>query len=245
MHTYPLPQAGENQVWDYTDLTRDLIFELVYDEVEATDAFPDADYQFNIRGQLGGFATTGLGYGIENDTGRYTIGNLVPEQVIPLTTITGGPMDELRFPADTSYFNSPRIPLPFTFGDGFEINVEDSATDFLLTVAAFGLNMCPVPPSEIGDRNGDHRVATLTMPTESGAPSDPFEVLLLRETESDTAFYTLGWCAAPPNLLVAFGLEQGSVTNDTTYAFFRPGFDRAVVSFQTAGKLQFRPTAPP
>ncbi len=242
MHTYPLPQAGENQVWDYTDLTRDLIFELVYDEVEATDAFPDADYQFNIRGQLGGFATTGLGYGIENDTGRYTIGNLVPEQVIPLTTITGGPMDELRFPADTSYFNSPRIPLPFTFGDGFEINVEDSATDFLLTVAAFGLNM--VPGAAIRNRRTETEIigyGTLTMPTESGAPSDPFEVLLLRETESDTAFYTLGGAPAPPNLLVAFGLEQGSVTNDTTYAFFRPGFDRAVVSFQTAGNLQFRP----
>lgn len=238
-YAVPLPSEGPNQIWDYSGVAFNTgtTYYLDYDSV-SFPPIPAATMQRNIQSAspipLVPFLAAKRYFKIDNNSFSELGGNLLPI-TLPLQTVTGGPNDQLEFTGNLNTYTDNLLQFPFTFGDTWNSSFQFSS-NFNLTVAAFGLNN--VPGSNDQDININYSVSgygTLRLPNLSGGPVIEHQALLIREDYHVVNTYTLGGAPAPPPLLAAFGLTQGSVTQGSNYSFWVKGLEDYSMYFNNVG----------
>ena len=147
---------------------------------------------------------------------------------MPLASVTGGASDELTFVGNISQYDEPKREFPINYGDSWS-STSNTNYEFLLTVAAFGLNNVSGAAHE--EEAINYSVSgwgTLRLPDVNGGPAIEHEALLLKSETTVTLTYFLGGAPAPAPLLAAFGLTQGATSTFKNYIFLVKGLeDRA------------------
>lgn len=229
------PEEGEGVVWDYSDLSLNGNFFVNYDGA-SNAAFPQANItEPSYSDLLGGLALQpGLLYNVLDDTGYGSLGLINEEISAPLTVFTGGAGDTLTVLGDVIDYMQRRntIQFPLNYGDSWDY-VVDFEVNFLVTVAAFGLQNTPA--SQMIRDSAVYSVAshgTLLLPNPEGAGLDPvsLEVLMVKRTRTVTNNFTLGGMPAPQVMLDLFGLEQGESETSTRYFFYTKGLPRTAAN---------------
>lgn len=229
------PQEGEGIVWDYSDLPLNGNFFVNYN-APSNAAFPQANItEPSFASLLGGLALQpGLLYNVLDDTGYGSIGLINEEISAPLAVFTGGAGDTLTVLGDVIDYMQRRnnIQFPLNYGDSWDF-VSEFEVNFLVTVAAFGLQNTPA--SQMIRDSAVYSVAshgTILLPNPEGAGLDPvsLEVLMVKRTRTVTSNYTLGGMPAPQVMLDLFGLEQGESETTTRYFFYAKGLPRTAAN---------------
>lgn len=243
------PQGGANQVWDYSDISAGNRRETQYHDATNDQDFNNAHIYWRRNSAFQDFSFPYDAYEQVDETGHYQVGVRIIDTSYPITAITGGANDVLRFPPTIRLQEGQNFYLkfPMTYQSKWESNFVNY-TDFELTVEAFGLNQVPGYNKSIitGTREvvgyGD-----IIIPMEDGTPSPPIEVLLIKSFTTAVDSFFLGGQPAPPALLAAFGLTQGSVSNseeEPYYSFYSPDFDNAVMALDFQDEFYlYRPSA--
>jgi hypothetical protein len=230
-----VPEEGEGMVWDFSDLTLDGNFFVNYNAA-TNAAFPQANItEPTFSSLLGGLAIQqGLSYNVLDDTGYGAFGMINEEISAPLAIFTGGAGDTLTVLGGVMDYMQRRnnVQFPLNYGDSWGY-VIDFEVDFLVTVAAFGLQNTPA--GQISSDSSTHTVAgygTLILPNPEGAGLDPvsLEVLMVKRPRTVTNNYTLGGMPAPQVMLDLFGLEQGESQTSTRYMFYAKGLPRTAAN---------------
>lgn len=242
----PRPTFGENQFWDYSNLV-DILADTVlveYRDASGDSNFPNArnSREFDLIFQ--GFLIDSDQYEAVDEQGWYGMGRVVRDTSYSITPITGGPNDTLRFVGGTLPFEGRLdfIKFPLNYGDEWtETTIEP--VDFSLSVAAFGLNQ--VPGRRELSNTEERRVVgsgQLVIPTASGSPSAPIDVLLFAVVSTTIDSVFLGGAPAPAPLMAAFGLVQGGMTRDSFYIFYNPDYGGKILDFgEGPGRAFYHP----
>lgn len=222
-------------VWDYSNLPLDGNFFVNYNAA-TNAAFPQANITEPVFSSLlGGLAIQpGLSYNALDDTGYGAFGLITEEISAPLAIFTGGADDTLTVLGGVMDYMQRRnnIQFPLNYGDSWGY-VIDFQVDFLVTVAAFGLQNTPA--GQVSSDSTTHTVAgygTLVLPNPEDAGADPvsLEVLMVKRPRTVTNNYTLGGMPAPQVMLDLFGLEQGESQTSTRYLFYAKGLPRTAAN---------------
>lgn len=236
-----LPSEGDNQVWDYSDLPQGEPRSLIHYDATSDPDLPGMLNFFDYNFQFQGFFVPSITFEAIDDQGWYEAGRETYEIAYPIGAITGGVNDTLRFVHSKSLFEG-RIDF-LHFPVSYQSQWEQSFTEYFnyeLTVAGFGLNNIPGyfkrNHAQVREMVGQGQ---LIIPKEDGSPSNLMDVLLLKvvRTQQDSVF--LGGAPAPPPLMAAFGLEQGTIRQDSFYTFYRPGFGAVALNINMDGNLIF------
>ena len=240
------PGEGPDQVWDYTGLMEGDTYYTDHFGVSNHPEFPDATTYYRSDLTFQGFPIQNHYYETVDDQGWAIVGQEITDVTFSITAITGGPTDSLRFVGGNYPYPvySELINFPATYQDQWTSETIGN-TPFELTVAAFGLNK--VPGNRKRSVTNDREIAgygKLMIPTLDGTPSAPMDVLLMKTTSITIDSVFLGGAPAPPPLMAAFGLVQGSIDTSTYYFCYKPGFGSAVLFYSPqSGAFSYRPTA--
>ena len=223
----PLPEAGDNQTWDYSEISTDGLLRYVTAYLEPDkSAFPNASMAANTRYALSQFSLTGQSFYEMRETGKYYIGNRydavsfdlglgtldVPEQTVPLSV---GYTDLL---------------LPASLGLDWS-TTSITALDTRLTLSALGLDNAPlVYQSATTHHDTIIGAGTLILPT-----GQSFQTLLRKERRVILDSFFLNNQPAPATLLDLFGVAQGAVRTRDAYTFYSPGINAYVVTIYDYG----------
>ena len=237
----PVPATGPNQIWDYSTMAVQPGQTLTVPfDAGTLPALPDVnivnDIQLSSPLPVVPFFPA-KEYAVLDNTGWRERGTALNPITLPLAGITGGANDALNFTGNLSTYEQIKRQFPLQFGDTWNSSFV-RADNFLVTIAAFGLNN--VPGSFNQDITDDYQVAgwgTLRLPNVGGGPVVEHEALLLKRTSTTTRTYLLGGAPAPSAFLAPFGLSQGQMTTFTTYIFLVKGLeDRALeIGYYPAG----------
>ncbi len=243
------PTHGTDQTWDFSSATEASVSINEYMDATADPNFPNA---LNYRERdlsFQGFVIESDEYESIDADGWYTIGRSIVDVTYSITVITGGPSDNLRFVGGNYIYPGEykQLQFPLNYQDQWTINYQQDI-DFELTVAAFGLNSVPGIFSRYFTQ---HRQVvgegTVIIPDENGDPSWPIDALLIKAVRTAVDSTFLGGNPAPPPLMAAFGLTQGSVAADSFYVVYAPGFGSTLLSVDIEGtqisNLVYRPGA--
>jgi len=220
----PVPDHGEDMVYDYSELFSTVIDSTFYHE--ATDEnFESATRFFVGSPALGPISLQSEYYKGVNESGMFRAGSyLLPERE-SLGPLTGNPEDSIIFPGSYSIFEEPDyfIKFPATYGD--EWSSENSyITDAFVTASAFFLNNAEVTNQQSFAREGSVvGWGELILPGKDDTDVS-FEVLLIRDRMDIIDSTFLEGEPAPPQLLSAFNLSQGRETFLYRYNFYAAGF---------------------
>lgn len=142
----PVPSLGPNQVWDYSMMTVDPAQTLTVEfDAGTLPALPDVNIVNNVQ------LTSPLPvvpffpakeYVVLDNNGWRERGTALNPITLPLAGITGGPNDALSFTGNLSDYVQTKRQFPLQFGDTWGSNFV-RADNFLVTIAAFGLNNVP------------------------------------------------------------------------------------------------------
>lgn len=157
--------------------------------------------------------------------GFVAYGQWAARQGFSLTAVSGGPNDSLIFPEQEIPYSSvfTTIKFPATMGTTWSSDI-NYATDFSLTIAAFGLANASCKRKTHLVRN-DEVVGwgSMTIRDSLGNPSGPTNVLMVKATSTITDSFFVSGQPAPTMLLTAFGLTQGQVSLRNEYFYYRAG----------------------
>jgi hypothetical protein len=157
-----------------------------------------------------------------DENGVYGIGRYSIDTTYSITNVTGGPNDRLRFVGGSWAFDGrfDYLKFPMTYGDSWtQDRIEDAP--FLLTVAAFGMNQVPGNRKRIITQTREITGwGNMVIPNKDGEPNMAQEVLQMRIERVAIDSFFLGGAPAPPQLLAAFGVTQGSISQDQFYLFY-------------------------
>lgn len=240
------PAAGPDQTWDYSDLISSEVFVTNYFSAENDDDFPGAFnfYERNLVFQV--FDLPSNQYDGMDENGWFDLGRDMADVTYPITLITGGPNDRLRFVGNRTLFDGrlDNILFPATYGDSWTQSRRE-VSPFELTVAAFGLNAVPGVNVRIASHTREIiAYGKLIMPGTDGSPSEPIDVLLFDVKRSYADSVYLGGAPAPQALMDAFGLSQGQSSSDQALVFYRTDFGAPVMNFTVGSTfVGFRPQA--
>jgi hypothetical protein len=240
------PSTGPDQTWDYSDLISDEVFVTNYFSAENDDDFPGAFnfYERNLVFQV--FDLPSNQYDGLDENGWFDLGRDMADVTYPISFITGGPNDKLRFVGNKTLFDGrlDNIQFPATYGDSWTQSRRE-VSPFELTVAAFGLNAVPGVNVRIAAHTREIiAYGKLIMPAADGSPSEPIDVLLfdVKRTFADSVY--LGGAPAPQLLMDAFGLSQGQGSSDHALVFYRADFGSPVMNFVVGSEfVAYRPQA--
>lgn len=218
-----LPSEGPDQVWDYSSLVENEMIMTTYTDAANDPDFPGAlNYRENNLAFYD-FEIPAVRYERLDDDGWWEAGRVLQDVTFPIQSFTGSPNDSLRFVGGVQEFDA-RVDLL-----KFPLNYQDEWTEaytervnFELTVTGFGLNQVPGYRDRTTTLNREVvGYGALTIPGYDGEPGAPMEVLLIKTNRSILDSVFLAGEPAPPTLLAAFGITQGSVFEDTYYNFYR------------------------
>lgn len=244
------PTHGIGQVWDYSSATSGTPGIVTFTDASGDANFPNAlNYrQRNLIFQS--LLIESNEYESIDADGWYVLGRSITDVTYSISIITGGANDSLRFVGGNYIYPGviDQLRFPVAYQNLWTLNYQQD-NDFELTVASYGLNKVPGKLSryftQVREVVGE---GTVIIPDINGAPSQPFDALLIRvvRTSIDSTF--LGGAPAPPPLLTAFGLSQGSVAADSFYVIYAPGFGGPVLSMDInpgnqVSALVYRPSA--
>ncbi|MEZ4886551.1 MAG: T9SS type A sorting domain-containing protein [Chitinophagales bacterium] len=220
------PSEGQNQIWDYSAIPLGELAEDVYYDASNDPDFPEALNYYRRSTSFQEFRIPYDGYENIDAMGFYQVGSRSIDISFPITAISGGPNDVLRFPPTVrgAEGRNDYVKFPLAYQTQWSATLV-AYTDFELTVAAFGLNQTPGSNKRIVTINrevvGEGKVI---IPMEDGSPSQPIEVLMIKSTFTAIDSFFLAGAPAPAVLLNAFGIVQGQVTNsDAAYSFYTSG----------------------
>lgn len=247
-----VPTEGTGQTWDYSALTSIGTFQSDWIDATGDADFPTALNYENQDYTFAGYARTGREYEALDADGWYIEGRFLDDTAHSITSVTGGPNDELAFPEEVQDFigRVNYLDFPVAFGNTWT-QTHTEVTTFQLTVAGFGLNNTPGTQKRIHSQTrtvvGE---GTLIIPDENGNPSGELDALVIKVeniTDQDSVF--LGGQPAPTALLTAFGQTQGEVTEyGDFYVFYTPNFPSTVlnINLNTSGNISsvyYKPAA--
>lgn len=244
-----LPTEGIGQVWDYSYWVSD--YNLVYTQIDATldPVFTEALNEESNDLIFAGMLITSDRYEAVDSNGWYIYGRHIDSVTYPLGSISGGANDSLYFLDHNDIYSGrvDNIPFPLTYQTQRSQSRQERIP-FKVTIAAFGLNKTPGFRRRIIDRELEVvGSGTLMMPTSGGSPSAPFDVLLVKINRTLTDSFFLAGSPAPPTLLAALGLTQGSVFQDSAYNFYVPNYGANILGMLDDGgtgiNLYYRPKA--
>lgn len=227
------PNAGPDQVWDYSHLVADTFFVTNFISAENDVDFPGAlnFYERNLVFQV--FDLPSQQYDAMDDEGWFDLGRDMADITYPISFITGGANDKLRFVGNRTLYDGRHdvVKFPVTYGDKWTQSRRE-VVPFELTVAAFGLNAVPGVNVRISTQTREIvGYGTLIIPRIDGSPSEPMDVLLfdIQRTFVDSVY--LGGAPAPQVLMDVFGLSQGQISSDHSMLFYRADFGSPVMNF--------------
>lgn len=228
-----IPQGGENQVWDYSNLTSDSIDIFTSLEVPEEDTcFAGAQAFFPVTFAFQAFRYAGFTYTTYTADGRFDVGIKTDGAKFPLTAVTGNPLDTLAILPRSGGFRETIIPFPATFGT-ISRDTFDQTANLELSVGAFGLNQTPAASAQSTTRTTEViGYGDLILPGLADVPSAPLEALLIQQTTVEVTTYTLAGGPAPAALLQAFGAVQNDTFTRVNYFFHVKGLGRSAANLQ-------------
>lgn len=225
-----LPTLGDGQLWDYSHLTPQSLNIRPHYDGSQSDDFPDATGYYGGSLSFQAFPISSDVYERVDENGWFTVGRDVEETEFPLTSISGGPDDKLKFIGKPYTLSNPLENLRFPLNMGLSWNsITQRNLDFEISVAGFGLSSTPgnrlITQYDTTEVVGSGK---LLLPSTNGSASEPIDVLLVSYTTVSVDSFFLGGAPAPESLLVPFGLVQGQSQIQKYYQFFAPGYNASV-----------------
>lgn len=247
-----LPTEGVGQTWDYSALTSIDNFEIEMNDATADPDFPTALNYRNLQLAFQAFQMRGREYEAVDADGWYLLGRSIIDTTHSITAISGGANDVLNFPDQVNALEETwdYLRFPVAFNDNWSMQAVEQV-HFNLTVAGFGLNNAPgLAETTFSETRTVVGEGTLIIPDANGNPSGPLDAILIKvENRTDIDSFFLGGQLAPPQLLTAFGVTQGAVTEyDDYYVFYVPNFHATVLNINLNGSgeildVYYRPGA--
>ncbi len=220
----PVPEHGEDMVYDYSELFSTVIDSTFYHE--ATDENFDFATRFFVGSPaLGPISLQSEYYYGVNESGLFRAGSYLLSQRESLGPLTGNPEDSIIFPGSYSVFEEPdyAIKFPATYGDDWS-SENSFITDAFVTAGAFFLDNAEVTNQQSFTREGSVvGWGELILPGKDDTEVS-FEVLLVRDRMDIIDSTFLEGEPAPPQLLSAFNLSQGQESFIYRYNFYAAGF---------------------
>lgn len=224
-----IPAHGANLMYDYSTLSNADVDTIPYIDATRTgfETYTRFNYGSTMLAQLQLFSEY---YTHKLTDGIARVGAYKLPETFNISTISGGPNDELVFPGGSSIFVNPsyQVKFPSTYGTTWTASFKYQ-TDFALSVAAFGLTNAPGQQRQyVSQVDSVVGWGQLRVPTTSGV-SIYYDVLLMKQqlTFIDSVF--LNGSPAPAPLLSAFGLAQGQTGASNSYVFYAAGFERPLL----------------
>ncbi len=217
--TTEIPAGGENMYWDYRELQGG-VNTWQNHAPENNPEFPTAFRKMVGQSAVGSVMIPLDWHEELIESGYSWIGTTVTETLIPLTQITGGPNDNLFFPAQSQMYEHKdnHIKMPLTMGTQWSYE-STFVSDFTITIAAYGLNNVPCQQKQY--MTYDREIigwGVITIPYD-GAPSKPYEVLLLKSNRNVRDSVFMNGAPMPDAMLQQFGIQQGQNTDLVLYEF--------------------------
>ncbi len=236
-----IPKHGSNRTWDYSILkpNGDYIQEFI---IPTNSAFANSKLS---TPSLNDFITPNATYFFDDfrtidSLGYYLTGVHVPEQHYDLSGFTGMVGDSIIFPNQDDVYASPKylIKFPATYNDVIESKTV-GILKMNLTISAEGLVNAPVErrrhmlqiDSVVGSGN-------LILPARNGGFSNPTPILLYKRYSVITDSFFMNNIQVPAQILVLFGLKQGSVLNANRYIFWRENSKAPLLVFNTSANYK-------
>ncbi|GEM_PF-3705732 len=214
----PIPNVGEDVTWDYrTTIGLGTNYPLNFNAYDNNPNFPGSTAMFNYTPSLGTIELKeSRGYFTYNDNGLYDSGFETEAGVYSLTSVSGGPNDNLTMLNSFNYNTDYKlIDFPLTYGKSWTSN-KRAVTPFTLFLQLFQVNNTPgelVQSETITNEVVGY--GTLRVAEMDGVPA-----LLVKNTYTSIDSVYLGGAPAPTSLLNAFGITQGQITISTVYNFY-------------------------
>lgn len=241
-------KAETNHSWDFSSATYiPKRYALTTSENTSND-FPDAIYSGSFFRPFSGPLQFDIEiYTAVNNSIIENVGEaILTDQILPLQSLTGNPNDKLVFPKQAIPYQGTEIEryFPASMGDSWK-SENASATNFNLTVEAYGLNSTPgvyKAFETVRDTVVGWGTVTIKNGT-SGLVSEKVEVLQIRRSIVRRDSFFLGGSPAPKSLLDAFGLVQGRIETISECFFYRQGNLRPLVSLIYVKNAEFNTLA--
>lgn len=228
---YPLPSEGADQVWDYSNIQGTNLIDFEYLDASSDTDFPNA---FNKRKRplfFQGFEIDATYYDFKDQNGWYEMGNSIKAVAYNIATISGGANDTLFFPENIDLYDgkTSSLEFPITYQSSWS-GTRKETIPYELTVAAFGLQNTPGERVRtVTDSRDIVGYGKLVIPDYNDEPSSELDVLLIKsEVTTVDSFFLMG-NSAPPALLDAFELTQGTTFTSSAYLFYMPDYGNPVL----------------
>lgn len=229
-----LPTEGEAQTWDYSSME----LTTPYSYARATASHPDLP-EVNLSAtstvlQLGLIPQTYTFYEVLDDDEYSTVARLSTLGSSSLEVLSGNPNDTLTLTGEFNIYPEPLYfyQFPVNFGDSYTTN-NVYVTETELTVEGFGIDHVPGNRTFYSTRtNSIVGYGTLILPHPDGTGSISIEALLQKKENMAIDSTFLGGQPAPPELLAAFGLQQGTVTTSSDYTFIAKNLPRSAFEIE-------------
>ena len=229
-----VPKTGANQLWDYSNLTKEDIYYidpyLPPDKPGFTDAFCASDKNFEVIAVSRGYFYKEYMY--LDDNGYYAKGITLDNQSYFIGDLTMNQNDSMVAPEQSWTYPSVRwaYKFPLTYGDVTVSNFM-RATNYTLTLTAFGLSKVPsLKKAYITQNDSILGWGRVVLPGTTGKTS-PIEVLLIKRIVTEIDSFFIGGVPAQKMLLDNFALSQGQKISSYSYYFTRENHKSAILTF--------------
>lgn len=218
------PATGDNQVWDYSAV--EVGTNLYTDSyVQANNpSFPEATHARTAYYGLAAFQLNGMAYFQNTTTGEYYMGNSYEEASFDLNG-----MGTLDVPAQSNPYGTGQtyLRLPAQYNSTWQSDIH-ALLNTELTIGLMGLDHTPTVYDQISHFR-DTVVGAGTLKLPGGFTT---EALLVKSVVTIVdSFYVAGE-PAPPALLAALGLQQGSTSTGTQHRFYAAGVAGPLMTFR-------------
>jgi len=227
-----IPSEGENQTWDYSGLSITNSSVVRTYEANQNEDFPNSQFLLQDNIHIGSLLIPRQYYYGVTEAGFFCEGATTDEYKLPLQSITGNVVDSLIFEEQTDVWDPFKyyLQFPCTYNTAWEME-HVPATNFKITVTAFGLNKTPGSHKQYCTGSRDVvGWGSLVVPA-GEFPSIPYDVLLLKYHLNVIDSFFIAGNPAPAALLGALNLTQGNETDFYTYEFWRENYNEEILSF--------------
>ena len=227
----PVPATGDNNIWNYSQLTNNDAFSFAVSYVPPNNSFfstarRKTDFIFPLNETI---LVQETGYEADDNSAYHRLGRSVQRQAFPLGALSGFMLDSLvinqQDVSDEGTLNFVRYPCKKSSSWSSSIR---ATTGFQLSFIAFGLDHTP---GEFVQRQTLTRSVVGSGKMRIPGAEKKIDVLMVRSTFTNIDSVYLGGLPAPPEILLAFGLTQGQETQVTQYVFLRAGIDEPLITF--------------
>lgn len=219
-----VPATGANQTWNYGGLAvTGSVQQSSYITPPANAAFAGATRAYTYSVAFGPSNVNGTAYQALNANGLQDLGFAIQLQRFGLGSFTGNPSDSLIVPTQQQvYSNVYRVKFPLTAGS-VQRNNYRTVSRGILTVSLLGYNRAPVQlVQRVTQSDSVAGWGTLRVPVASGSGATaPIPVLMRRTRVRQVDSVYVNGQPASAFLLLAFGLQQGQVTEAYYDRFLR------------------------